>query len=111
MSKKSKRNKNKGKKKDKEAKKESKERRRHKKAIKKALQYEKEDNMTPIKPVNSLFATAVDYRTYRLALRDPDYNKNAGRKLRKKRKDVTVDMQGVTFDGKDPVAIINFFKT
>ena len=67
--------------------------------------------MTAIKPVNSLFAEAFDFRTYRLELCDPDYGIQSGRRLRKKRKDVTIDMQGVTFDIKDPVAIINFLRT
>ena len=99
------------KKRSKQSKKEKKLRRRTRRGVRRALRQEKEDGLTPLKPVNSLFAVAVDYRTYRLEKRDPDYGEKAGSRLRKKQKDVTIDMQGVLFDGKDPVAIINFLKT
>ena len=72
---------------------------------------EKEDAMTPLRPVNSLFKDAIDYHTYRLDDRTPECDEKAARRLRRKRRDVKVDMQGVLFTGKAPVAVINFLST
>ena len=88
-----------------------KERKILQKAVSKALEMEKEDAMTPLRPVNSLFKDAIDYRTYQLDDRTPECDEKATRRLRRKRRDVKVDMQGVLFTGKDPVAVINFLNT
>ena len=77
-----------------------KERKRLQKAMSEALEMEKEEAMTPLRPVNRLFKDVIDYHTYRLDDQTLECDEKATRRLRRKRRDVKVDMQGVLFTEK-----------
>ena len=69
---------------------------------------EQEDEMEPLKPTNDLFQDAVNYQTYRLKNRSLYYSGRLAGKIHKYQKRTDVRMGKKTFNGSDPVAIINF---
>lgn len=61
-----------------------------------------------IKPVNKLFADAVDYRNYRLIKKSALYDDDGANELSKMIKKTVVQMKDQTFNAKDPASIIAF---
>ena len=75
-------------------------------------QYFEDDigNLAPLLPTNELFKEACDFRTYRLENKNARYVQKDRSNLRRMRKDLTVQMRAHTFDGSQPIGILNFLK-
>ena len=81
------------------------------KDAKEAERVERKDKLERLRPVNPLYKKAVDYRTYRLAQRSPEYTIKMETKTAKTQQRVEIRMQKQVFSGSDPIAILNFLKT
>ena len=81
------------------------------KDAKEAERVEREDNLKRLRPVHPLYKKSVDYRTYRLVQRSPEYTVKMETKTAKTQQRVEIRMQKQVFSGSDPIAILNFLKT
>ena len=60
------------------------------------------------KPLNDLFAKAVNYKTYRLERRSSRYDKRVARRIGRLQKRLDVQMKPHTFSCQERIAILGF---
>ena len=65
-------------------------------------------HLVPIIPVNRGYRRALDYKTYRLLNTSPICSNYTYTRITRFEKDLRVQMQAKTFDGKDPIRILSF---
>ena len=68
----------------------------------------KRSSLKPVRPLNDLFAIAVDYRTYRLRNRSQKYVSSTAKNMGKYHKRLDVQMKNHSFSGDDPIAVLGF---
>lgn len=71
----------------------------------------KERGVNVLRPVNPLFRSAVDYRTYRLRLTEKQYTDEDARKMKRWITGAEVEMRTRLFNGSDPITILTFLSS
>lgn len=69
------------------------------------------EGLKVIKPVNELFADAIDYHDYHLIKQSARYDDDDGNELSKMLKKTAVQMKDRTFSAKDSSQLFRFYKT
>ena len=65
-------------------------------------------DLTPLRPTNELYTEACDFRSYRLQNINARYTAKDRKRMNRFRKDMMVQMRPHMFDGKSPIAVLNF---
>ena len=65
-------------------------------------------DLKPLRPTNELYTEACDFNSYRLQNQNARYTAKDRKRMNRFRKDMIIQMRPHVFDGKSPIAVMNF---